>query len=444
MGNDTEPGLWPSLAPILGEKSFHEENEDKRWEVFFNSGSAWAEALHSEINRVKDLRTKALEAANLSTSPPESKLFDARDEAFGQGIKKKLQTQIMGDIRAHEAEGLRIRASKLLPNDQRKLAFEQSRTDKCSNTLFTSTPNKNTPFTNTQFHTAVQNVTGAPLSLLKDLTDLTISNTASGAPQRVDPYGSNLKKLSKSEGDGFRTNHDAFVNALSTWLAKASIPHKGGWRGKPRSCKGLFTHIAHLLNLLDDSEATESDERNEKVLQKIIPDLVIDGRNILCAFDGVGTRLFSGCKTLIDVKTKTCDAKYPSAEAKVAAAADRRASEANRKYLTRARKLDAELGTPAETKGPFELELRSYGKDGRVIVPVVGAFGEMSSDVYAIIDLVASILAHEHLSYYNEHPSAIKGMFQQSIYRSLGGARRPGASQQRYTMSNLHRCEDYY
>ena len=62
----------------------------------------------------------------------------------------------------------------------------------------------------------------------------------------------------------------------------------------------------------------------------------------------------------------------------------------------------------------------SYGKDGKVIIPVVGAFGEMSSDVYAIIDLVASILTHEHLSYYSEHPSAIKGMFQQNIYRSLG------------------------
>ena len=51
----------------------------------------------------------------------------------------------------------------------------------------------------------------------------------------------------------------------------------------------------------------------------------------------------------------------------------------------------------------------------------------MSSDVYAIIDLVASMLTHEHLSYYSEHPAAIKGMFQQSIYsnsnsnyRSLG------------------------
>ena len=62
----------------------------------------------------------------------------------------------------------------------------------------------------------------------------------------------------------------------------------------------------------------------------------------------------------------------------------------------------------------------SYGREGRVIIPVVGAFGEMSSDVYAIIDLVASVLTQEHLSYYNEHPSAIKGMYQQSIYKSLG------------------------
>ena len=30
------------------------------------------------------------------------------------------------------------------------------------------------------------------------------------------------------------------------------------------------------------------------------------------------------------------------------------------------------------------------------------------------------MLTHKHLSYYSEHPSAIKGMFQLSIYRSLG------------------------
>ncbi len=58
-------------------------------------------------------------------------------------------------------------------------------------------------------------------------------------------------------------------------------------------------------------------------------------------------------------------------------------------------------------------ELNSYGQDGRVIISV-------SSVVYSIIDLAASMLTPEHLSYYNEYPAAIKGMFQQSIYRSLG------------------------
>jgi len=199
-------------------------------------------------------------------------------------------------------------------------------------------------------------------------------------------------------------------------LARASIPHKGGWRGKPKSCKGEFTHVAQRLNIGNGVEDGDS----EKVLNKIIPDLIIDGRALLCLFDGIGVRLFSGCKTLVDVKTKTCDAKYPPAEGKVAAVVDKRAREANKKYFTRARKLDAELNTPAETEGPFEKELRSYGKEGRVIIPVVGAFGEMSSDVYAIIDLVASVLTHEHLSYYSEHPAAIKGMFQQSMYKSFG------------------------
>ena len=135
----TEPGLWPSLSSILGAESFHKENEDQRWRVFFNSGSAWAEALRSEIARVKDLRAKAIEKANKSDNPPESKVFDVCDEGFGKGIKKKIQTHIMDDIRALEAESLRIRASKLLPNDQRKLAFEQSRTDNFSNSLFAST-----------------------------------------------------------------------------------------------------------------------------------------------------------------------------------------------------------------------------------------------------------------------------------------------------------------
>ncbi len=83
-------------------------------------------------------------------------------------------------------------------------------------------------------------------------------------------------------------------------------------------------------------------------------------------------------------------------------------------YLARAR-------TPAQTKGPFELELSFYGKGGMVIIQALFGAGKISSDVYAFISLVASsVLTHKHLSYNSERTFAIKGIYQQSILRSLG------------------------
>ena len=44
----------------------------------------------------------------------------------------------------------------------------------------------------------------------------------------------------------------------------------------------------------------------------------------------------------------------------------------------------------------------------------------MSPDTYAITDLVASVLAAEHCSFYSEAPSDAKALFTQQLYRSLG------------------------
>ena len=81
---------------------------------------------------------------------------------------------------------------------------------------------------------------------------------------------------------------------------------------------------------------------------------------------------------------------------------------------------------PQEQKGPFVTGLETFGRGGKVIIPVAGAFAEMSPDVYAIIDLMATALTCEHLSYYDAHPSVVKGMFQQRICRSLGLAAHLG------------------
>ena len=52
--------------------------------------------------------------------------------------------------------------------------------------------------------------------------------------------------------------------------------------------------------------------------------------------------------------------------------------------------------------------------------PPPGGATKKKTDVYATIDLVATALTCEHLSYYDAYPSVVKGMFQQRIYRSLG------------------------
>jgi hypothetical protein len=55
-----------------------------------------------------------------------------------------------------------------------------------------------------------------------------------------------------------------------------------------------------------------------------------------------------------------------------------------------------------------------------MIAPVAGAFVEISPDTYAIADLISSVLANEHCSFFADKPSEAKGMFTQRLYRYLG------------------------
>jgi hypothetical protein len=71
--------------------------------------------------------------------------------------------------------------------------------------------------------------------------------------------------------------------------------------------------------------------------------------------------------------------------------------------------------------GGFEAELSSYGQAGRVIGPVVGAFGEMPSDAHAIAKEVAGLLALELCSIYGDRAlKATKGLFLNQLCRSWG------------------------
>jgi len=230
----------------------------------------------------------ALSAAQGPHPPPANEVFDTPDTGFGFGIEK-LHRAVFNEIRAHDAEALRLRADKLPPNGPRRLAFQNSRTDKSSNTLIPSMPDPRTPFTSLEFCSAVQNKAGAHQTALAALVGRPITSSAQ-TTQVVDPSGYNIKKTQGAKHDGTRQNHDAHVNAISKGLANARIQHKGGRNGNPRTCKNIFSGI---------SAPTEG---NTRAYQHIIPDLEINGRPL-------DEGPLAGKISLADVKTLSpCDA----------------------------------------------------------------------------------------------------------------------------------------
>ena len=79
-----------------------------------------------------------------------------------------------------------------------------------------------------------------------------------------------------------------------------------------------------------------------------------------------------------------------------------------------------ELALGKDSSGCFEAELSSYRKGGRILGPVVGAFGEMDI-VYVIAKEVAEELATEHCGFYSDKKqSVVAAFFLSQIYWPRG------------------------
>jgi hypothetical protein len=157
----------------------------------------------------------------------------------------------------------------------------------------------------------------------------------------------------------------------------ASIPHRGG---PYKTCKNLFSHLL--------SPNADLSDTNSRHLQGIIPDLLIDASRL---FTASPEESLHGRITLADVKTLAPGNAYTTHPNLLPnEAATKRALAVNTQYHSHAQSLDRNiLGTPANTLGPIERELNTYGHNGKVLGACVGAFGECSPDIYAIRDLIA-------------------------------------------------------
>ena len=137
-------------------------------------------------------------------------------------------------------------------------------------------------------------------------------------------------------------NHNSIVDVISDWLLKVHIPHMGGVRGRLKTCNDMFTHITQLLNT-DDLDPAE-----QRVLQKIIPDLVSDFRALPETFEDIDMGPLAGFRPMVDVKTLACNGSYQGSNVNPV---ETRQSRAAAEYTCRAKRHRCQTREPRGRRG---------------------------------------------------------------------------------------------
>ena len=72
-------------------------------------------------------------------------------------------------------------------------------------------------------------------------------------------------------------------------------------------------------------------------------------------------------------------------------------------------------------------EMKTYGSPpAQLLDPVVGAFGKMSSDMYALADVIAAAKTADHLQFFKGSAKEFRGMIRRRLIRDWGHAAHCG------------------
>ena len=170
----------------------------------------------------------------------------------------------------------------------------------------------------------------------------------------------------------------------------------------------------NAMNGLGDSE------QDAKVKQGLIPDAVVHVGNTCVGWEGIGAEKYGGVDTLVDVKTLGQGKCYTNVPLRFKSAVEQRQEQVDTEYEKRVQECDKKLGTAPGQEGPVEKVKKSYGVDGKVAGWVMGAYGECSSDVEALADLVATKQAYAFKVHRNMHLPVAKAMFQKRLTQLWG------------------------
>jgi hypothetical protein len=184
---------------------------------------------------------------------------------------------------------------------------------------------------------------------------------------------------------------------ISRSLKEAGISHKGGSRDN--SAKNVFGLASNITPA----------NRNKK--NSIFPDMHITGTVHTTNSPLSGSSWICDTKTLAPGRNR-----YATRSTEFGIVAERRQNEVNTDYFNQARKLDRlQHNSQVGTRGPHEQVILSNG--GRVLGLISGAFGEASSDIHLIRDIVAQETANFHREFYHCNVKTAVAMYREIINR---------------------------
>jgi hypothetical protein len=405
-GNVTK-GLFPKLSTVLGAGSFDSVNSDNRWSPFLASGSEIAAEFASEFLKGKHIHMAATDSLTPQLQPRPASIYDTPLQGFGAGLKK-VQKLIQDERQDLLFQLLTQRALALPTSDPRRMAFLANSKDPFATKLLGSLPHPDVRFDAREWTTAVALHLGVPIPALKAHVGSRIVNHPNCQQLTVDPHGYNLTTVTGLKGGGTIRNHNSIGMAISSCLVKAGIQHRGG--GNDHGCKAIFRDATPAAPVQSQTDKT--------YINSIIVDLVL-----LCK--SVEDTPLGGRDHLVDIKTLAGGACYKEPPVAVQSifngVVNKRQAEVNGTYHRTAATLDTRLhSTPQGTRGPFAEILSQYGIEGRVLGPVVGVFGEASSDLVSLRDLCVHEQERRYREWIRCPPSQSKGLFTHGISRLWG------------------------
>ena len=133
------------------------------------------------------------------------------------------------------------------------------------------------------------------------------------------------------------------------------------------------------------------------MLNSVIADLAIDLRHTELAYPTKELKALLGYQHLVDVKTLLPGQRYRTdKDGTTSSVVNGRQEEVSPDYEKKAKKLDSYV--PGDDNTPFQDKLKTFGIDGRVLGPTVGAWCETSTDFDLLVELIAHALADEETS----------------------------------------------